>query len=35
MLDLDDFKQVNDTLGHPIGDRVIEEIAGVLSAPHA
>lgn len=30
MLDLDEFKTVNDTLGHPTGDRVIEEIAGVL-----
>jgi diguanylate cyclase (GGDEF)-like protein len=30
MLDLDRFKQVNDTLGHPAGDRVIAEIASVL-----
>jgi diguanylate cyclase (GGDEF)-like protein len=31
MLDIDDFKGVNDTLGHPAGDRVIEEISRVLS----
>jgi diguanylate cyclase (GGDEF)-like protein len=30
MLDLDRFKQVNDSRGHPAGDRLIEEVAGVL-----
>lgn len=32
MLDIDDFKSVNDTLGHPAGDRVIEEISRVLGS---
>jgi len=32
MLDLDNFKQVNDTLGHPVGDRTISEIAALLTA---
>jgi diguanylate cyclase (GGDEF)-like protein len=32
MVDVDHFKQVNDTWGHDIGDRMLEEIARVLQA---
>lgn len=30
MLDIDKFKQVNDTYGHPTGDRVIKSVARML-----